>query len=197
MRVLSEDVRRVQVDFIKELEELPEEKRTIKTLDLTTNPEMWLSNSRDKYFQQNKKFISSSSGRIERVLLIDENKLDDGKFIKDLLTLIAKFEKIGVILGLHLYRYLDGKELQDFIIYDGFSVLVEEKQADEKYKLASSIAYFKKNKIDEYSKIFKDVWNGIDRLSAVKMLTEFKTYFGSPPDTKKSKAEFLDHLQQK
>lgn len=190
MNLFGEDVLEVQsalVDFT-----LKAEDRTIRTLDLTSNPGLWLT--RTKYINMNKKFIESG-GVIQRVLIIDGSKLLDKEFSNNLIKLIEKFENIGVIVGLQLEELLNEEELQDFIVYDNFAVLAEGKQADENYKKASSTAYFKENKVVNYKQIFYKVWEkSATSPSSQVMLQKFRSYVSGKE--KVSLEEFKEHEKE-
>jgi len=199
MRVLGEDVRRTQVGFMAEIAKLPENERTIQTVDLTTSPELWLSDSRKRYFTQNRQFVREQGGKVERILLIDEEKLNEQAFRDSLDRLIAAFEEIPVYLGLEFKALLEPRQLQDFIVYGNFAILVEEKQADSEYKLASSMAHFRGNDIREYKSLFGELWLGKNTsiaLSAVEILRLYKRYFAiDSGQEKKDKEGFLEYLR--
>ncbi|MCD4696857.1 MAG: hypothetical protein K8S16_11525 [Bacteroidales bacterium] len=132
--------------------------KTIKTLDLTTDPSILLT--RYRYIKANKGFINKRGGIIKRVFIISKLKLDDTIFINNLVMAINLQKEIGVSLGLQFLEDLNPNEKQDFILYDDFSVLVEEKQANSDYTFGKSTAYFNKQKIEQYSQLFENVWTG-------------------------------------
>ncbi|ESA36552.1 hypothetical protein N836_07195 [Leptolyngbya sp. Heron Island J] len=138
--------------------------------DITNNPGILLS--RDDYMQQNRLFIQAG-GRIRRVLIVDEKKLLRGDFLSDLYQVIELNRKCGVDIGLYLMSLLDSNERQDFIIYDKFSVIVEGKQADETYDVASSTIFFTKFEVESYSNIFNKIWDENLQYSSKRILEEF------------------------
>lgn len=133
--------------------------KTIRTLDLTTDPRLLLK--REKYIQINKNYIKKQNGIIKRVYLIHKDNLKDNTFAKNLKLAINLQKEIGVMIGLQFLEDLTPEEKQDFILYDMFTVLVEEKQANLDYSFGKSSAYFLKEKVMYYENIFENVWNGL------------------------------------
>ncbi|PHQ55288.1 MAG: hypothetical protein COA30_07145 [Sulfurimonas sp.] len=173
LSLYGEDVLNFQVDLVKYT--LKADDRTIRTLDLTSNPALWLT--RLNYLNINKKFIESG-GTILRVLIIDEEKFSDENFAVDLMQLVNKFEDIGVMVGMQFESFLTQNEIQDFISYSDFSVLVEGKQADKNYKKASSTAFFKESKVTSYRNLFQEVWErSATSPSASLMLQRFRKHY--------------------
>lgn len=131
--------------------------KSIRTLDLTSNPGILLT--RDRYIAANRKF-TSSGGTIQRVYLIDKVRLNDDIFCKNLKAAVELQKDMGVNIGLQFLDNLIPREKQDFILYDNFASLVEEKQANSDYSFGKSTAYFSKDRIEEYVQMFNDIWNG-------------------------------------
>lgn len=131
--------------------------KEITTLDLTTNPGIF--KNRERYNKANENFIKKD-GVIKRVYMILRKELNNESFSQNLYEAI-KFQKdIGVKIGIQYLDCLPQEYIQDFIMYDKNIVLLENKQADKHYSLASSTAYFDKEKILNFEKIFIEVWNG-------------------------------------
>lgn len=131
--------------------------KRIRTLDLTSNPALLLT--RSNYIKSNKDFIRNN-GIIERVYLISKENLNDDIFRDNLKSAVEVQNSIGVNIGLFYIEDLSPNEMQDFILYDDYAVLVEEKQANSDYSFGKSSAYFNSSKILEYEKIFNEVWRG-------------------------------------
>jgi len=130
------------------------ENKTIKTVDLTTNPALWLT--RKEYIKKNKKFIEDD-GKIFRILVVDTKKFNETNFSNNLIELCKVFLDTGINLKLCSLEKLTSEEAEDFIIYDSFAVLIEDKQADEEYKIASSTLYFDKTTFESVNKKFEMV----------------------------------------
>jgi len=156
IKLYGKEVKDVQVSLIDYLYEFDSNDRVIKTVDLTTNPELWLT--RKEYMEKNRLLIENG-GKIFRILVIDVKNLKYNNFKENLIKLCKKFLEIGVNLRICDLRNLSSEEAEDFIIYDTFAVLVENKQADEEYKLASSTLYFDKTTFDAFNKKFESVYN--------------------------------------
>lgn len=108
-----------------------------------------------------KKLDLSISGEAnKRVYLIDRERLKDAGFREPLVAAIKLQTEIGVSVGVQFISELKSEQKQDFILYDDFVVLVEEKQANSDYSFGKSTAYFSKNKLDYYSDLFDSVWSG-------------------------------------
>lgn len=134
--------------------------KKIRTLDLTTDPGLLLT--RGQYLKANRQFINSG-GIIERVFIISKGMLDDPDFKSNLKSAIDLQKNMGVSIGLSFIEELSTDQKQDFILYDDYAVLVEEKQANSDYSFGKSSAYFNQSKIKEYEAIFDQVWkkNGV------------------------------------
>lgn len=152
--IFSEEVKNIQTKTVSYV--LKTNKNFIDTLDLTSDPKRWLT--RVDYIDANKKFIENG-GTIRRVLIINEKNLINKEFVDNLIKLISTLKRIGVQTGLHFECFLKPNQLIDFIIYGNFSVLVEGKQADEDYKIASSTMKFLNTDLKLYNEIFLSVWN--------------------------------------
>lgn len=171
--LFSEEVKNIQTKTVSYV--LKTNKNFIDTLDLTSDPKKWLT--RFEYIDANKKFIENG-GTIRRVLIIDEKNLTNKEFVDNLIKLISTFKRTGVQTGLHFECFLKSNQLIDFIIYGNFSVLVEGKQADENYKIASSTMKFLDNDIKQYNEIFLSVWNENTNFpNAMKILNIFVDYY--------------------
>ena len=142
--------------------------KTIRTLDITSDPGILLT--RYKYIEVNKEFIKNK-GVIQRVFLIEKSKLNDEVYRSNLKANIELQREIGVTLGIYYIDDLAPNQKQDFILYDSYSVLVEERQANSDYSFGKSTAYFSKSKISEYETIFDEVWDD-KRKSAIQLLNE-------------------------
>lgn len=132
--------------------------RCIRTLDLTTNPALLLT--RDRYLRANKTFAATRGNSIERVFLIERSRLRDEAFRESLQTVALMQIEMGVSLDIQFLEDLSDVQKQDFILYDDFSVLVEEKQANSDYSFGKSTAYFSRDRVRAYEKIFETVWKG-------------------------------------
>jgi len=132
--------------------------KTIRTLDLTVDPSIILT--RHRYIKANKEFINSNGGIIKRIFLIKKSDIENIVFLNNLLLAIKLQKDMGVLLGIQSLDELIPEEKQDFILYDDFSVLIEEKQANSDYSFGKSTAYFDKNKIKKYEELFENIWNG-------------------------------------
>ncbi len=154
IRLYGKEVKEVQVSLIDYLEEPYVDSKIIRTVDLTINPALWLT--REEYIKKNKHFIENG-GRIYRILAIDFKKLQDRDFKNSLIKLCSEFLEIDVNLKLCNIEELSSEEKEDFIIYDTFAVLVENKQADKEYKIASSTLFFDKENFNRYYKLFESV----------------------------------------
>jgi len=128
----------------------------IRTLDLTTNPALLLT--RERYLQANKTFISKQGNSIERVFVVERGRLRDEAFRCSLQQVVSMQIEWGISVDVRLLDSLADCHQQDFILYDDFSVLVEERQANSDYSFGKSTAYFGKEKIEAYEEIFKKVW---------------------------------------
>lgn len=146
------EVQKIQSDWLEN-----GQFKRIRTLDLTSNPGLLLT--RDKYIKSNKELIRNN-GVIERVFLISRANLKDDIFRNNLKSAIDIQKRIGVNIGMFYLEDLEPNQKQDFILYDDFAVLVEEKQANSDYSFGKSSAYFNSNKINEYEGIFNQVWKG-------------------------------------
>lgn len=129
----------------------------INTLDLTGNPALLLT--RKRYNKANEDFIRKG-GNIRRVYMISKERLKDMDFVNSLLDLIEYQSQTGIHLGLQYIEDLTAEQRQDFILYDEFSVLIEESQANNDYSFGKSTAYFHPEKIKEFKRIFWNVWDG-------------------------------------
>lgn len=132
--------------------------RRIRTLDLTTNPGLLLT--RDRYLRANKTFAATRGNSIERVFLIERSRLADPSFRESLQTVALMQIDMGIAVDIQFLEDLADVQKQDFILYDDFSVLVEEKQANSDYSFGKSTAYFGRERIRAYEKIFETVWKG-------------------------------------
>lgn len=142
--------------------------KKIRTLDITSDPGLLLT--RYKYIEANREFVRNN-GIIQRVFLIERGRLKDDVFKVNLKANVELQREIGVILGLYFIDDLKPAQKQDFIIYDDYSVLVEERQANSDYSFGKSTAYFNKSKVDEYEVIFNEVWDD-RRRPAIQILNE-------------------------
>lgn len=130
--------------------------KRIRTLDLTSNPGLLLT--RDRYLRANKTFISNPANSIERVFLIERRRLADETFRQSLQTVALMQTDMGIGIDIQFLEDLSDEQKQDFILYDDFSVLVEEKQANSDYSFGKSTAYFSRKRIKAYEEIFNAVW---------------------------------------
>jgi len=153
IRLLGKEVKDTQLSLIDYI--LKTQKREILTLDLTTNPSLWLT--RKEYLEKNREFIEKD-GIIKRILIIDENDLKSEKFKNDLIKLGELFLQYDIKLKISFLNNLNEDEIEDFIIYDTFAILVENKQASKDYKIASSTLFFDKNNYKRYKNIFSNVY---------------------------------------
>lgn len=142
--------------------------KKIRTLDITSDPGILLT--RYKYIETNKDFIRNN-GTIQRVYLIEKSRLTDDLFRKNLKSNIELQREIGVMIGIYYIDDLMPNQKQDFILYDDYSVLVEERQANSDYSFAKSTAYFSKMKINEYEQLFNQIWDD-KRKPAIEVLNE-------------------------
>lgn len=132
--------------------------KLIQTLDLTIDPSILLT--RHRYNKANQEFIAKG-GIIKRVYLVPKSRLEKDVFFKEnLINAVNLQRKIGVTIGLQFIDDLEPDEKQDFILYDNFAVLIEEKQANSDYTFGKSTAYFEKGKIKLYNNLFNKVWEG-------------------------------------
>ena len=152
IKLYGKEVKEIQISLIDYMNEV--EDKIIRTVDLTTNPTLWLT--RKEYINKNKKFIENG-GKIYRILVVDVKKFDETIFRDNLIKLCDEFLKIGVDLKLCILEKLTSEEAEDFIMYDSFAVLIEDKQADEEYKVASSTLFFDKTTFESVNKKFKKV----------------------------------------
>jgi len=152
IKLYGKEVKDVQVSLIDYLNEV--KNKTIKTVDLTINPALWLT--RKEYIKKNKKFIEND-GKIYRILVVEVKKFNEENFQKNLIELCKMFLDIGINLKLCNLEKLTSEEIEDFIMYDSFAILIEDKQADEEYKVASSTLYFDKTTFESLNKKFEMV----------------------------------------
>lgn len=170
IRLQDLDVLKFQVSLVKYMSR-SEGEESIDAFDLTTNPKRWFS--RTQYNEEGSSFIKEN-GEIRRVLIIEEDNLDDFEFSKSLFNLISLFESQGVKLGMQLKEY--GFTDEDFILYGNQAVMKELLQANEAYTQAESVIFVDRNATERYREKFLNTWN---KQSTQRIKESFNYYMSS------------------
>jgi hypothetical protein len=164
----SQEIERIEIDLINFMKAIG--LRQICAVDLTTDPALQLQRRTRR--STRKRFLDDG-GSIKRILVVDDRLLLKRQFLTSLCTLIEAESADGIQIGLLFKRYLTARQLQDFILYEDFAVLVESVQADRGYTHGVSVTHFKRREVELFSDIFNTLWPRDSKPIALQLKDEF------------------------
>jgi hypothetical protein len=173
LQLFSSEVERIEYELFDYMKE--GQLTQIVAVDLATPPETMLT--RQKRIQRRRQFIRSG-GRICRLFVLDDRRVEPGTSYLDALESVLEIEEnMGTEVGIRFLSQTKGELAQDFILYDGFAAFVEGKQPDAEYQIGSSTIFFKRDTLNAYRQVFEALWNAeAFNASAVNRLKEFRAF---------------------
>lgn len=157
LHLFGSEVEQFQISLIDYIHNKNEKRnKVIYAVDITTNPSLLLT--RKKYHKKNQEFIESNN-IIKRVLIVDEERMNDDLFAKDLSMVIMENINIGVQVSLITTNHLRKDQIRDFIIYDDSAAIIEGHQATEGYTQGDSQLWFLSSQIESLKKVFEEIYD--------------------------------------
>ena len=160
----SQEIGRIELDLLNYMRMIG--LKTICAVDLTSDPALQLQRRTRR--SARKRFVDDG-GAIRRILIVDDRQLTKRQFLVSLCDLVKAEIEDGIRIGILFRRSLTARQLQDFILYGDFAVLVESVQADRGYTHGVSVTHFKRREVESFAHIFDELWPDTPTPAAIRL----------------------------